>query len=116
MSKKRIAKALNGLELTKHDSAVYIFLAKQGPHTMRDIMSVLNLNERKAQTSLKNLQSKKIVMASIEQPQEFTAVPFKEVIELSIEIKREQAKAIQEAKDKLLSIWQKMTKEKSEKT
>jgi sugar-specific transcriptional regulator TrmB len=116
MSEKRILMALNGLGLTKNDAVIYIFLAKQGPHKMRDIASVLKLHERKMHRSLNNLRSLCIVKASNEYPQELIAVPFKEVIDLFVEVKKEQAKAIQEAKDELLYIWQKMTKEKSEKT
>ena len=115
MSKKRIINALKKFELSTTDIQVYVFLAKQGPAEMSDLASMLNLNERKIHSSLKDLRNLGIVKASNGYPQELIAVPFEEAIDLLVEVRKEQAKAIQEAKDELLCIWQKMTKEKSEK-
>ena len=110
MSRERIIKALNGLGLTKCDSNVYIYLAKQGPQEIVDIASMLNMNEKKIHESLKNLQSINIVTASIEHPQEFIAIPIEEVIELVIKVKREQAESLQASKKDLLSSWRSITK------
>ena len=109
MSKKRIIKALKGLGLSNIDTQVYILLAKNGPHEMREIALALNLHWRKINRSLKELQSINIVKASIECPLEFVAVPFEEVIDLFIEVKREQARTIQESKEELLSTWRSVT-------
>lgn len=110
MSKERIIKALKGLGLSNIDSQVYIFLAKQGPHKLREIALALNLHERKVDRSLKELQSISIVKASIQVPLEFMAVPFEEVIDLFIEVKKEQAKTMQESREELLSSWRKIIK------
>ena len=115
MSKERIVKALEQLGLSNTDTQIFLFLAKNGPHEMREIALALNLHEKKVHTSLKDLQGKSIIKASIQHPLEFMAVPFKEVIDLFIEIKREQAKAIQKNKEELISNWRKVMKEKSEK-
>jgi sugar-specific transcriptional regulator TrmB len=116
LSKERIMNVLRGLGLSQVDTQVYIFLAKQGPHKTGEIALALNLNEKKTHASLRDLQNKNIVEASINFPLEFQAVPFKEVIDLSIEVKKEQAKAMQQAKNELLSSWRKMTKEPNEKS
>ena len=116
MSKKRIIKALKGLGLSNIDTQVYILLAKNGPHEMREIALALNLHCRKINRSLKELQSINIVKASIECPLEFVAVPFEEVIDLFIEVKREQAKTIQASKKELLSTWRSITEKDDEKS
>ena len=116
MSKKRIINALKRFGLSTTDTKVYVFLAKQGPREMSYIASMLNLDERKVHKSLKDLQSINIVKASIEYPREFIAVPFKEVINLIIEVKKEQAKTLQASKEELLSSWRSITKKDNDKS
>ena len=110
MSKERVIKALKGLGLSSVDVQVYIFLARTGPKKMREIALALNLHERKVDRSLKELQAISIVKASIEYPLEFVALPFEEVIDLFIEVKREQAKTMRESREELLSSWRKTIK------
>jgi sugar-specific transcriptional regulator TrmB len=116
LSKERIIKALKGLGLTQVDIEVYIFLAKEGSHTMGEIALGLNLPEEKVDRSLKELQSVSIVKASIEYPLEFVAMPFEEVIDLFIEVKKEQAKTMQKSREELLSSWKKTIKKETVKS
>jgi sugar-specific transcriptional regulator TrmB len=116
MSKKRIINALKRIGLSTIDTQVYVFLAKQGPHKMSDMASILNLNKRKIHKSLKELQSINIVKASIEQPVEYVAVSFEEVINLIIEVKKEQAKALKASKEEILSTWRSLTEKDEEKS
>jgi sugar-specific transcriptional regulator TrmB len=113
MSKERIINTLVGLGLSQVDAQVYVFLAEQGPHKMSEIALALNLHEKKVYTSLKDLQRKSIVEASIQYPLEFMAVPFEEVIDFFIEIKKERAKVIRESREGLLSSWRAITKKES---
>jgi sugar-specific transcriptional regulator TrmB len=110
LSKERVIKALKGLGLSSVDVQVYIYLARTGPQKMTEIALALNLPQRKVDRSLKELQTISIVKASIEYPLEFMAVPFEEVIDLFIEVKREQAKTMQESREELLSSWKKTIK------
>ena len=105
MSETQIIKALKSLGLSNVDVQVYVFLASKGPHKMREIASILNLCEEKINKSLKELQSISIIKPSIEYPLEFNAIPFEEMIDLFIEVKKEQAKNIQNSKKKILSNW-----------
>ena len=116
MSNKRINETLKKFGLSNIDIQVYVFLANQGLNEIREIALALNLPERKVHRSLRDLQDIRIVNASIAYPLKFMAVPFKEVIDLLIEVKKEQAKAMQQAKDELLSSWRKITKKIPEKS
>ena len=109
MSKKRIIKALKGLGLSQDDARVYVFLAKYGPHKEKEIIDILKLYERQTVHSLKNLQEIEIVIPIEGHPISYSAVPFEEVIDLSIEVKKEQAKTMQESKEELLSSWKTIT-------
>ena len=113
MSKERIIKALKGLGFSNIDIQVYIFLAIEGPHKVKKITVALNLQENKVYGSLKDLQSLEIVKASIEHPLEFIALPFEEVLDLFIEVKKEQAKTMKQSKEELLSTWKTLIKKNS---
>jgi sugar-specific transcriptional regulator TrmB len=116
LSKERIIRALKGLGLTEVDAQVYVFLAKEGPHKLREIAVALDLPERKVDRSLRELQSISIVKASIQVPLKFIAVPFEEVIDLFIEVKKEQAKTMQESREELLSSWKAAIKKETAKS
>jgi sugar-specific transcriptional regulator TrmB len=109
LSKRRIIKILKGLGLSNNDAKVYIILAKHGPLKSREIASLSNLEEDCVHRSLKELQEIDIIKASIQNPLEFIAVPFEEVIDLFIEVKKEQAKKMEETKKELISSWKTIT-------
>jgi sugar-specific transcriptional regulator TrmB len=113
MSKERVIKALKGLGLSSVDVQVYIFLARTGPQKVSEIALALNLPENKVDRSLKELRKIRIIKASIEYPLKFVAVPFEEMIDLFIEVKREQAKNMQESREELLSKWKAIIKKEN---
>ena len=110
LSKERIIKALKGFGFSNIDTQVYVFLATEGHHKVREITLALNLLESKVYESLKELQSIEIVKASIGHPLEFIAIPFEEMIDLLIDVKKEQAKTMQENKKEILSSWKALIK------
>ena len=110
LSKERVIKAFKGLGLSSVDVQVYIFLARTGPQKMTEIAIALDLPENKVDRSLKELQSISIVKASMEYPLEFVALPFEDVIDLFIEVKKEQAKTMQDSREELLSSWKETIK------
>lgn len=105
-----LLKALVGLGLTEVDAAIYLLLAKEGPQKGRNIAETLELYKRKLYRSLKRLQGKGIVTASLEHPAHFSAVSLEKVLGFLIEAKKEQALALQESKEELLSSWRAITK------
>ncbi|MFC1487783.1 helix-turn-helix domain-containing protein [Thermoproteota archaeon] len=110
MSKERIIKALKALGFTCSDIQVYVFLEKEGPYTIKEIAIALNLHARNIRTSLRELQTISIVEESIENRLEFSAMPFEEVIDLFIEVKKEQAKTMKQSRNELLSTWKTLIK------
>jgi len=106
--------ALASLGLSQTEARIYVFLEKSGSNENAEIARALKLHTKELVSSLRNLQDKKIVKVSAQQTVEFSAVPFEKAIDLLIEVKKEQAQSLQERKMRLLSIWQKITKEKSE--
>jgi len=101
-----VLKTLVGLGLTRLDSQVYIYLAKRGPQKGQDLSKGLKVQKQQLYRSLKNLQSKGIVNATLEHPAVFNAVSFDKVVDIFIKAKMAEAQRIQENKDEILANWQ----------
>jgi PAS domain S-box-containing protein len=108
MSEKIVLETLKGIGLTEKDAEVYIQLAKRGTIIARDLTKPGKINKAQVYRSLKNLQSKGIVEASIETPQNFTAMPFERVYDLYVGIKNEEAKKLKQNREVALQRWQEM--------
>jgi len=105
LSLKRVIEKLENLGLSHSDAMVYIYLAKTGPKKGLDLSKDLRLKKQVLYLSLKKLQEKKIVLANNKIPSTFSAVTFEKILDLLINIKAEQSKAILETKEELLSRW-----------
>jgi sugar-specific transcriptional regulator TrmB len=108
MSIKRILKSLENLGLSKRDAEVYMYLAKNGQKTAREIMTGLGISKQKLYIIMKNLRNKNVVIVNNRRLSTFEAISFKKVLDLIIKIKKEQSEAILETKKELLSNWKKV--------
>lgn len=108
LSQEKVLKKLRDLGLTRIDSKIYIYLAKNGPQKGKDLSKALKVQKQQVYSSLKKLQSKAVVSATLEHPARFSAVPFENVLDLFIKAKLQEAQTIQHEKSKLLSSWQAM--------
>ena len=108
MSLERIIKTLEEFGLKRLDAEVYIYLAKKGPLRAEEVAATLKLSKQKLYHSLKNLQRKGVITAGSEQPAFFSALVFENVLDLLVRVNFEQAKAIKETKEELLSSWRSM--------
>ncbi len=113
-SEESVKTAIRSLGLTDGESKVYIFLAKRGP--LRGGETARNLKMYKAQVYhiLKNLQRKGWVQSTLEFPTRFTAVPFAEIIDSHVKLKREEAQLIESTKENLLSHWSSLDRDRNE--
>jgi predicted transcriptional regulator len=115
MSEGRITKVLQAFGFSKIDIRVYIFLAKTGPCRIQKIEKDLKIEKGILDKSLKDLSNLGIVDFLIKDSSKFNAMPFEELIDLFIEVKKEQAKTMKENKGKLLSNWKTMLRKNSAK-
>ncbi len=104
-------KALEDLGLTQTDAEIYFLLAREGPQKGRDIAETLGLYKQQLYRSLKRLQKKGMVNASLQRPARFCAMSLEKVVDFLIEAKKKQALALQESKEELLSTWRAIAKE-----
>jgi sugar-specific transcriptional regulator TrmB len=106
VSQEKVLQTLSDLGLTRLDTQVYIYLAKKGPQKGIEISKGLKVQRQQLYRSLKCLQKKAIVSATLERPARFSAVPFEQVLDLFVKAKLQEAQNIQAEKNKLLSSWQ----------
>jgi sugar-specific transcriptional regulator TrmB len=106
LSLERVLKALIGLGLSQIDAEIYVHLATAGPATAKSITSNLTINKRQIYRSLKALQQKGIASGNDEYPAKFSAVSFEQVLNLLLEVKKEQAKSLEASKAELIADFQ----------
>ncbi len=94
--------------LTDLDAKIYVFVAKKGLVKALDILKAMKINKEQIYRSLKKLQSKGLVTATLEHPARFSAVPMEKVLDMLIRAKMEEAQEIRQNKEEILSIWNSM--------
>ena len=104
---------LAGFGLKPSDAHVYVFLAKKGPQTGKDLCNILTMPKHQVYQCLRNLENKAIVTATSEHPASFSAVPFEKVLDILVKAKLEEAQRTQMDKDEALTDWESMMKEDS---
>jgi sugar-specific transcriptional regulator TrmB len=109
VSQERVLRTLLSLGLTEMDAKVYIFLAKKGMQKALEISRTLKMNKEQLYRSLKKLQSRGLVTATLEHPARFSAIPIEKVLDLFIKAKMEEAQEIQRDRNEILSIFNSMS-------
>jgi sugar-specific transcriptional regulator TrmB len=105
-----VLRILENFGVARTDAEVYVYLAKRGPKSEKDLANALKLAQQQLYSSLKNLQSKGIVTATVEKSALFSAVAFERVLELLVKANIEQAQSIKETKEDILANWRSMAK------
>jgi sugar-specific transcriptional regulator TrmB len=108
LSLERIIRIIEAFGLKRIDAEVYVYLAKKGPLRAIEVATALKLSKQKLYHSLRNLRNKGVITADAEQPTFFSAMTFENALDLLVRANIEQAKAIKETKEELLSSWRSM--------
>lgn len=105
MSKEWIFKTLLNQGIPQIEAQIYVFLAIEGPKNPKNIGRALNLNKYKLSHSLTHLINIGIINEIPECPAMLSALSFDKVLGMLLEIKKAQAKNLQENRDSLISSW-----------
>ena len=97
-----------GIGFSDKEAQIYIYLGKRGPQKGATIAKQLKINKGQVYRTLKDLQKKGMVEATLEYPARFTAVPLEIVLDSFIKSKREEVDHIEETKKDLVSDWNKI--------
>jgi len=113
LSQERVINTLMSFGLTRMDAQIYILLAKKGPLKAIEVGKALKMSKPQLYRSLKSLESRGIVSATLEHPAKFSALPFEKALDLLAKAKMqkalEEAQRIQDSKDELLANWQSLS-------
>ena len=93
------------LGLSEIESRIYVYLEKNGPKSRSAILDALVLSEKELLDGLQNLQNKNLVKTSVRYCKKFLAESFEKVVDLLIQMEKEQTKTLHDNKEKLLSSW-----------
>ncbi|HLN89599.1 MAG TPA: helix-turn-helix domain-containing protein [Candidatus Binatia bacterium] len=110
MRQEKLLKALVSFGLTEVDAKIYLLLAIEGTQKGRNLAKVLKLRKQQLYRSLKRLQKKGVINATLEHPARFSAVSLEKILDFLIEAKKNQALALQESREDLLVRWKTLIK------
>lgn len=116
LSLKKLLETLEGFGFKQPDAKIYVFLAKRGPHTAKDLETALKMPKWQIYNSLRNLQRKGTITTVLRRPALFSALPFEKVIDLAAKARIEEAQQEQASTDQAMLYWEKMMKENSDST
>ena len=105
MSLERVIRTIEEFGLKQTEAEVYVCLAKKGPLSAEEVVAILNLSKQKLYRILKKLQNIGFVHTEPENPAIFKAIAFEKALDLLIRANIEQARAIEEIREELLSNW-----------
>jgi sugar-specific transcriptional regulator TrmB len=106
VKEENLLKVLLSLGFTQLDAETYLFLEKNGLTKAKDVTTKLRVSKQRLYPTIKNLQRKGVVNATLERPARFSAVPFDKCLDLLAKAKIEEAHRVQQNKAELLSDWQ----------
>lgn len=105
-----VRKILRNVGTTDKEIEIYIFLAKHGPLKGAEIAQQTDTDKAEIYRILKSLQRKGLLESTLESPTRFAPVPFGKVLDSFIKARRDEVSSIENAKEDLLSDWDKISK------
>jgi sugar-specific transcriptional regulator TrmB len=116
LSLKKLLETLASFGFKKSDARIYVFLAKNGPRTARDLETALKMPRWQIYKSLRNLRVKRAVTSILHRPAIFSAISFEKVVDIAAKAKIEEAEQDRASTDQAILYWEKMMKENSNST
>jgi sugar-specific transcriptional regulator TrmB/CBS domain-containing protein len=105
MSGKDIVQFLQALGLSQREIEVYIFLAKSGAQSTSFVAKRLKMERVHTHRTLKEMQEKGFIEATLERPIRFIIVPFEGLLESFINAKKAEVNNLNAQKESLLASW-----------
>ncbi len=110
MAEENLRKALKDFGLTDSEVGVYLLISKHGASSGTDVAHSLRKDKAQVFRTLKNLQTKGFVEATLGVPTRFAPVAFEKVLESTIKAKKDEAARIEDTKEQLLDYWKNLNR------
>ncbi len=82
--------------LTRNESRVVVFLAKTGPSKASDVARAVQINRTETYRTIRNLQRRGLVEATLERPVRFQSVPFDRCLKVLIDERKAKLRILEQ--------------------
>jgi len=110
LGEETLNRVLKGFGLTDSEVEVYLFVSKHSAISGTDVARLIDKDKAQVFRTLKSLQSKGLVEATLEVPMRFAPVEFEKILEYTIKAKKDEAALIESTKEQLLDYWKGINK------
>ena len=87
--------------LTRNEARVLVFLAKTGPSKASDVARAVEINRTETYRTIRNLQRRGLVEATLERPVRFQSVPFDRCLQILLDERKARLRILEERGEKL---------------
>ncbi|MEO9364940.1 MULTISPECIES: TrmB family transcriptional regulator [Candidatus Nitrosocaldus] len=102
---ERIIRVLLDLGLTLNEAKVYVYLAKTGYRKAIEIAENIGIPRTETYQILNRLQSRGLVIATMEHPVRYAAVEFNDLLKTMINVSMERLKEFDRRREEILQVW-----------
>ncbi len=102
---ERIIRVLLDLGFTLNEAKVYVYLAKTGYRKAIEIAENIGIPRTETYQILNRLQSKGVVIATMEHPVRYAAVEFGDLLKNMINVSMERLKEFDRRRGEILEVW-----------
>jgi len=109
LSEKGVLDVLQEFGLSRREAEAYIFLSKKGAQDVHSVSANLKMDRVQTYRTLKSLQEKGVVEATIESPTRFTSIPFEMLVQSLIKTRKSKLSNLETQKDNLIAYWKSLS-------
>ncbi len=96
-----IVSELQEYGLTRNEARVLVFLAKTGPSKASDVARAVQINRTETYRTIRNLQRRGLVEATLERPVRFQSVPFDKCLRILIDERKAKLRILEQRGENL---------------
>ena len=109
MSDESIVNILRNLGLPKREIDIYLFLSKYGMKDVKSVSTHLKIERVQTYRTIKSLEDKGIVEATLEAPIRYKAVPLETLLESHIKARKTEVDKLELEKQDVITRWKNLT-------
>lgn len=92
--------------LTRNEARVLVFLAKTGPSKASEVARAVEINRTETYRTIRNLQRRGLVEATLERPVRFQSVPFDRCLQILVDERKARLRILEERGENLRQQFQ----------
>ena len=114
LSDESLINVLRKLGFPKREADVYLFLSKYGMKDVKSVSTHLKIERVQTYRTLKSLEDKGVVEATLETPTRFKAVPLEMLLDSHIKTRKTEVGKLESEKEEVITRWKNLTSKVTE--